>query len=283
MILLHTGGAPDCTGWLSSSHHTDALSCQVCCSLIAVLCAVQEPCCQFETSSSACRNRGAFPTISTRSDFAVIFVFLAAYKLDSDSLSWTVCSWLAVVSSASDLLRKFTASMLLQAGNDVQCFVVQITFIFLFWWIIAFVLLGLAGIIVYHAGRRAHLWTPSDLSVRLAISLVHLSYLLLLVASVFLFKLLRGGGAEEKPYKLSSPQGARLFKICLSMTAAWVIASSRAQIAVFRGQKKREAEREVQMAEGRVWTQGATLNSEMATIVRQVDALSPEEIIKKVQ
>lgn len=40
--------------------------------------------------SVACRNRGAFPTISTRSDFAVIFVFLAAYKLDSDSLSWTV-------------------------------------------------------------------------------------------------------------------------------------------------------------------------------------------------
>lgn len=38
----------------------------------------------------ACRNRGAFPTISTRSDFAVIFVFLAAYKLDKDSLSWTV-------------------------------------------------------------------------------------------------------------------------------------------------------------------------------------------------
>jgi hypothetical protein len=159
----------------------------------------------------------------------------------------------------------------------------QITFLFLFWWIIAFILLGLAGLIVYHAGRRAHLWTRTDLNVRLAMSLVHLSYVLLLVASVFFLKLLRGGGPDEKPYKLSTPQGAHLFKICLCMTASWVIASSLAQIAVFRGQKKREEEREVQMAEGRVWTEGTTLHSEMQTIVRQVDALSPEEIIKKVR
>lgn len=158
----------------------------------------------------------------------------------------------------------------------------QITFIFLFWWIIAFVLLGLAGLIVYHAGRRTHLWTRTDLNVRLAVSLVHLSYLLLLIASVFFFKLLRGGGPEEKPYKLSSAEGSRLLKTCLSFTAAWVIASSAAQIAVFRGQKQREDEREVQIAEGRVWTQGTTMHNEMATIVRQVDALSPEEIIKKV-
>ena len=161
-------------------------------------------------------------------------------------------------------------------------FVVQITFIFLFWWIIAFVLLGLAGLIVYHAGRRAHLWTQTDLNIRLAVSHVHLSYLSLLVASVYLFKFLRGGASDNPPYQLSSPQGCRLLTICLSMTAVWVISSSAAQIAVFRGQKAREAEREVQMAEGRVWTQGTTLHNEMATIVRQVDALSREEIIKKV-
>lgn len=142
----------------------------------------------------------------------------------------------------------------------------------------------MAGIIVYHAGRRAHLWNRTELNVRLGVSLVHLSYILLLVAAVFFFKLLRGGGADGKPYKLSSSEGARLFTICLSMTAAWVIASSVAQIAVFRGQKQREEERETQMSEGRVWTRwtgGAS--SEMATIVRQVDALSPEEIIKKVK
>lgn len=163
-----------------------------------------------------------------------------------------------------------------------QILLVQITFIFLFWWIIAFVLLGMAGLIVYHAGRRAHLWTRTDLNVRLAVALVHLSYLLLLVASVYLFKFLRGGGAQEKPFKLSSAEGARLFRICLVFTAAWVMASSAAQVAVFKGQKEREEEREVQIAEGRVWTQGTTMHNEMATIVRQVDALSPEEIIKKV-
>ena len=103
------------------------------------------------------------------------------------------------------------------------------------------------------------------------------------MASVYLFKFLRGGGPDQQPYKLSSSEGSRLLRICLSMTAAWVIASSVAQIAVFRGQKAREAEREVQMAEGRVWTQGATLHNEMATIMRQVDALSPEEIIEKVR
>jgi hypothetical protein len=60
------------------------------------------------------------------------------------------------------------------------------------------------------------------------------------------------------------------------MTASWVIASSAAQIAVFSGQKQREEEREVQIAEGRVWTQGTTLHSE---IIKKVRYVAPDTVL----
>lgn len=44
-----------------------------------------------DAASRLCRGRGALPSISTRTDFMVVFVYLVAYKLDSDAaLSWTV-------------------------------------------------------------------------------------------------------------------------------------------------------------------------------------------------
>jgi hypothetical protein len=154
---------------------------------------------------------------------------------------------------------------------------VQITFIFIFWWIIAYVLLGLAGLVVYHAGRRARIWSASDLSVRLSVSLIHLSYVVLLCAAAYLLHFVRGG------HDLTRAKDARLFTICLALTAVWVGLSSAAWVTAFRGQAVREAERELQIVQGRVWTEAASLHNEMATVARQVDALSPEEILKKVR
>eukprot|EP00892_Ulva_mutabilis_P004260 jgi/Ulvmu1/2205/UM013_0051.1 len=150
-----------------------------------------------------------------------------------------------------------------------------VTFIFGFWWVSVPILIGVCALMVYLSGRRARIWQAAGLRVRAANAAAHLAAVLLLAALILLLAFMRSG------HDLRAPSSVRRLRGSLGCVAAWVAASSAAHVVVWVAQHEREALRRQQIADGRVWTAVYNSLSSSATIARQVDSLSPEEIAQK--
>jgi hypothetical protein len=56
----------------------------------------------------------------------------------------------------------------------------QVIFIFAFWWVCGFVLLGVSMLIIYWCGLRAGVWGGADACSRMGIALAHVNFVYLL-------------------------------------------------------------------------------------------------------
>lgn len=242
---------------------------------------------------AACRGRGALPSVSTRTDFMVVFVYLVAYKLDSDaSLSWTVRTPDSAAARSSNVLLSLPVSLpshapkgppsprrprAMPCGAAFSTSSVQVTFIFGFWWVCVSVLIGVCALMVSFSGRRAGVWTPAGLRIRIANAAAHLAAALLLAATVLLLTFMRAG------HDLRSGAAVRHLRGALACTAAWLAASAAAHVVVWAAQREREAQRRRQIADGAVWTALYNTVHGWTTLVQHVDSLSSEEIAQKVR
>lgn len=219
--------------------------------------------------------------MSTRTDFMVVFVYLLAYKLDSDaSLSWTVRLPHLHPDGGGYPPPHVPAALAphprhLPPTRRTRTRV-QVTFIFGFWWVTVSILIGICALMVFLSGRRARIWQPAGLRVRAANAAAHLAAVLLLAALILLLAFMRSG------HDLRSPADVRRLRGCLGCVATWISASAVAHVVMWAAQREREALRRRQVTDGRVWTAVYNSLSSSATIARQVDSLSPEEIAQKV-
>jgi hypothetical protein len=155
----------------------------------------------------------------------------------------------------------------------------QIIFIFIFWWVSAFVLLAVAAISVYWAGQISRLWPWADLRFRLAISAAHMTYVILLTACVFLYLFMKSG------HVVTAAGDTKLLRICLILTNVWIWCYTICEAYVYLGQADRERRREVLMQQGRTWT-SVTDFGRVATesgARDEMDALTQEQLMEMVR
>ena len=155
----------------------------------------------------------------------------------------------------------------------------QVVFIFAFWWLVGFVVVGVGMMAVSYVGMRARLWPRGEVRARIGIALLHFGYAFLLVAAVYLYVLLSNRAG------LHEARGAARLRVTLRWAGVWLVVLVLSHALIYLGQAEREARREAQMAAGRVWTRADELGHSLgaAAVQQQVDSMSEAELARKVR
>jgi hypothetical protein len=162
-------------------------------------------------------------------------------------------------------------------------FCAQVIFILPFWWAVGFCIVGLRILCMLYLDVRTHLWPRGERRARAGFALMHLSYFLLIIWFVFFYQLV-----SKKEWIYSSDTVARRGRAptvhAARWAAAWLFTLAVSHIIVYLGLAERNVVRERQIAAGRFWSMNAGLGRNLGTSVvqHQVDAMTDDEIVRKV-